>query len=410
MTSCATSSISVGRVRVSGGVGVAQYPGAMPDGKSSGKHSSQLLFSEVLAQPKVMATQGTTLGSASSPATSSPLEATDHILQEIAAVGCRLETMDARISELTIASSFIRAEIAGFRETVHNLDQCLTSMEEHVAVLPGQEAELRSLRAKVTDMEERNRRDNIHLFGIPEHKEGSDVKTFLKTLLPELTGLKYSPPLEFQRMHRIGPLHRANPDKPRPIIACFLRHKQARQTILAAKSQGSYSLEGHEIRVAANFSRPTNEKQKAFLALRPQLRNLEIKYRLFEPARTWITYNSKSRVGHSTCNSVIGTLYKLATLGLVIECPGGTSTSASLEHRDGVRNLEEDARVGKAEDPKEDVNSNSEWNPEQRRTTRETASGEKEEASESRFGKKAEQADDSRPEEDVLTRHVPGGT
>ncbi|KAJ1168966.1 hypothetical protein NDU88_000878 [Pleurodeles waltl] len=199
----------------------------------------------------------------------SPLEATDRILQEIAAVGHRLETMDARISELTIASSSIRADIAGFRETVHNLDQRLTIMEEHVAVLPGQEAELRSLRAKVTDLEDRSSRDTIRLFGIPEHKEGSDVKTFLKNLLPELTGLEYSPPLEFQRAHRIGPLQRATPDKPRPIIVCFLRHEQARQTILAAKSQGSYSLEGQEIRVVADFSRPTNEKRKAFLPFVP---------------------------------------------------------------------------------------------------------------------------------------------
>ncbi|KAJ1204725.1 hypothetical protein NDU88_000163 [Pleurodeles waltl] len=203
---------------------IARYPGAKPGGKSSGKHSRQLLFSEALVQPKVMATQGTSPGSASSPAASPPLETTDRILQEIAAVGRRLETMDARISELTIASSSIWADIAGFRETVHNLDQHLTAMEEHVVVLSGQEAELRSLRAKVTDMEDRSCRDNIRLFGILEHKEGSDVKTFLKNLLPELTGLEYSPPLEFQTVHRIGPLHRATPGKPWPIIACFLRH------------------------------------------------------------------------------------------------------------------------------------------------------------------------------------------
>ncbi|KAJ1212991.1 hypothetical protein NDU88_000630 [Pleurodeles waltl] len=149
----------------------------MPDGKSSGKHPRNLLFSEALAQPKVMSTQGTA-------STSPPLEATDRILQEIAAVGCHLETMDARISDLTIASSSIRADIADFRETVHNLDQRLTSMEEHVAALSGQDAELRSLRTKVTDLEDRSRRDNICLFGIPEHKEGSDIKSFLKTLLP----------------------------------------------------------------------------------------------------------------------------------------------------------------------------------------------------------------------------------
>ncbi|KAJ1099975.1 hypothetical protein NDU88_005066 [Pleurodeles waltl] len=183
----------------------------MPSWKSSGKHSSQLLFSEALAQPKAIAMQGTSPGSAPSPAASPPLEATDCILQEIAEVGRRLETMDARISELTVASSSIRANIAGVRETVRTLDQRLTIMEDHVAVLPGQEAELRSLRAKVTDLENRSHRDNICLFSILEHKEGSDVKTFLKNLLPELAGLEYLPPLEFQRAHRIGPLHKATP-------------------------------------------------------------------------------------------------------------------------------------------------------------------------------------------------------
>ncbi|KAJ1180882.1 hypothetical protein NDU88_006095 [Pleurodeles waltl] len=127
--------------------------------------------------------------------------------------------MDARISDLTLASSSIRADIAGFRETVHNLDQRLTIMEDYVAALPAQEAELRSLRTKIIDLEDRSRRHNIHLFGIPEHKEGPEVKTFLKNLLPEITGLEYSPPLEFQRAHRIGPLHRVTADKPRPIIA-----------------------------------------------------------------------------------------------------------------------------------------------------------------------------------------------
>ncbi|KAJ1206177.1 hypothetical protein NDU88_001586 [Pleurodeles waltl] len=145
----------------------------MPGGKSSGKHPHNLLFSEALVQPKVTATQGTSSGSASSPATSSPLEVTGRILQKIAAVGDRLETMDARISDLTIASSSIRADIAGFRETVHNLDQHLTSNEEHVTALPGQEAELRSLQTKITDLEDRSRRDNIRLFGFPEHKWGA---------------------------------------------------------------------------------------------------------------------------------------------------------------------------------------------------------------------------------------------
>ncbi|KAJ1169045.1 hypothetical protein NDU88_000952 [Pleurodeles waltl] len=135
-----------------------------------------------------------------------------------------------------------------FRKTATDLDRCLSIVEDQVAVLPNQETELRSLRAKVTDLEDRSRRDNVRFFGIPEYKEGSDIKTFLKNILPKITGLVFSPPLEFQRAHRIGSMHKATLDKPRPIIVCFLHHEQAHQIILAAKSQGPFSLEGHEIR------------------------------------------------------------------------------------------------------------------------------------------------------------------
>ncbi|KAJ1203611.1 hypothetical protein NDU88_007395 [Pleurodeles waltl] len=266
----------------------------MPNGKPSGKHSRQLLFLEAITQSKTMMVQMSTPCPKSSPTDPPALEATEHILQEIASVGRHLEAMDLKITDLTITSSSIRADIAGFKEIADALDQRLTAVEDQVVALPNQETELRSLRAKVTDLEDRRRRDNIRFFGIPERKEGSDVKTFLQSLLPDLFGIEFSPPPEFQRAHRIGPPNKATSDKPRPIIACFLRNEQARQVLSAAKTQGPVSLDDHEIRVAPDFSRLTNEKRKAFLGLRLQLRNLDIKYGLFEPARMWVTHRGDS--------------------------------------------------------------------------------------------------------------------
>ncbi|KAJ1083462.1 hypothetical protein NDU88_003621 [Pleurodeles waltl] len=124
------------------------------------------------------------------------------------------------------------ADIASFRETVTDLDQRLTTVEDYIMTLPDQDAELRFLRAKVTDLEDRSRRDNVCFFGIPEHKEGSDIKTFLKNLLPELTGLDFSPPLEFQRAHRIGPIQKATSGRSIP-----LSHASYATTRLARLSQ-----------------------------------------------------------------------------------------------------------------------------------------------------------------------------
>ncbi|KAJ1213290.1 hypothetical protein NDU88_000928 [Pleurodeles waltl] len=217
---------------------------------------------------------------ATQPALSSPLtlpadpravDTTDRILQEITVVGRRLKGMDLKISDLSTASASFRTDIACFREKVMDLDQRLTTVEKHVTMVPEHDAELQTPRAKITDLEDRSRRDNVCFFGILEHKEGTDIKVFLESLLPELTGLVFSPPLEFQRAHRISPLPKATSGRPSPIIACFLRHEQAILVLSAARSQGPFSLEGHEVRLAADFSRITNERWKAFLALRPQL-------------------------------------------------------------------------------------------------------------------------------------------
>ncbi|KAJ1110055.1 hypothetical protein NDU88_007410 [Pleurodeles waltl] len=44
-----------------------------------------------------------------------------------------------------------------------------------------------------------------------------------------------------------------------------------------------------EIRLLADFSKETADRRKAFLSFRTQLRCLDVKFGLFEPARMWIT-------------------------------------------------------------------------------------------------------------------------
>ncbi|KAJ1161390.1 hypothetical protein NDU88_001876 [Pleurodeles waltl] len=44
-----------------------------------------------------------------------------------------------------------------------------------------------------------------------------------------------------------------------------------------------------------DFSKETSEHRKAFLALRPRLRHLEVKFKLFTPAKVWITKNNVSK-------------------------------------------------------------------------------------------------------------------
>ncbi|KAJ1118108.1 hypothetical protein NDU88_006303 [Pleurodeles waltl] len=77
-----------------------------------------------------MASHTATPGPTPLPTDRLALEATEHILQEIASVGRRLEAMDLKITDLTVTSSSIRADIASFKETADALDQRLTAVED----------------------------------------------------------------------------------------------------------------------------------------------------------------------------------------------------------------------------------------------------------------------------------------
>ncbi|KAJ1157595.1 hypothetical protein NDU88_010300 [Pleurodeles waltl] len=112
---------------------------------------------KAITHSKTMTAQTAIPCPTSSPTDPLALEATERILQEIASVGRHLEAMDPKITDLTMTSSSIRADIAGFKETADALDQRLTAVEDQVAALPDQETELQSLRAKVTDLEDRSR-------------------------------------------------------------------------------------------------------------------------------------------------------------------------------------------------------------------------------------------------------------
>ncbi|KAJ1194055.1 hypothetical protein NDU88_003350 [Pleurodeles waltl] len=265
-------------------------PGNKPNHKPASKPERQLLFSEALQHKR---STSTTTGSHASPPPTEPIMTSDKdhsttmepILQEITTVSRRIEGMDASITSLTLETKSMRSDIAGFQSRETGLEQHIGSLEAQATVAQDRDQDLLYLRSKLTDLEDRSRRGNIRLLGIPENEEGTDMQAFLNSTFSKLTSLDFDPPQEFQRAHRVGPKCSDNSSRPRPLIACLLRHNQTRQILQAARSHGPFRVDQHDIRITAEYSKETNERRKAFLGLRPRLRQLEMKYGLFDPAR-----------------------------------------------------------------------------------------------------------------------------
>ncbi|KAJ1176744.1 hypothetical protein NDU88_002011 [Pleurodeles waltl] len=237
-------------------------PGGRTSVKQSGKPSRQFLFSEALQNlrtpsPALELQALTPPGIMTEPAQGATM---DRILQEISAVGRRLEGMDNAMASLMAEMKFMRLHIAGFQSRVLGLEQWVSTVETHITSFTDRDQELLYLRSKLIDLEDRSHRDNVCFLGFPETNEGADIHSYLRETLPKLKGLTFDPPLEFQRVHRLGPKRRDSANRPHPIIACLLRHVQTRQLLHAAWSHAAFRMDGLKIRLTADFSKETSER------------------------------------------------------------------------------------------------------------------------------------------------------
>ncbi|KAJ1190056.1 hypothetical protein NDU88_006795 [Pleurodeles waltl] len=173
----------------------------MTGGRSSNKHlgkpARQLLFSEALRQTRAPspAPQEHPTNQSCATADASQGATMDRVLQEISAVGHRLEGMDSMMTSLTEDTKSMRLDIAGFQSRVTTLEQRVTTVETQAVFASDRDQKLLYRRSKVIDLEDRSRRDNVRFLSFPE--EGADMQYFLKNTLSQLTGLTFDPTLEF---------------------------------------------------------------------------------------------------------------------------------------------------------------------------------------------------------------------
>ncbi|KAJ1218265.1 hypothetical protein NDU88_005848 [Pleurodeles waltl] len=146
--------------------------------------------------------------------------------------------MDNAMVALRVETRSMRLHIPGFRSQISGLDQRVATVKTQVASWTDRDLELSHLRSKLTDLEDRSRRNNVRLLGFQEGVEGADMFSYLRDILPKLTDITFDPPLEFQRAHRLGPKRQDGNDRPCPIIVCMLCHLQARQLLQMARTQG----------------------------------------------------------------------------------------------------------------------------------------------------------------------------
>lgn len=158
---------------------------------------------------------------------------------------------------------------------------------------------IETLEAKTDDLENRSRRKNLILLGLPENIECGHIFDFIQRKLPEWLNIPTYQLLEFERIHRVGQLRLpTEPDKPkeplRPVMIGFLRFRDCDRIFQAARKKITPMREGEAVLTfRQDLSAEVRCKRREFAGVIAYLREKDMFRGFAYPHRLRVFHNGK---------------------------------------------------------------------------------------------------------------------
>ncbi|KAM4029694.1 uncharacterized protein ACNLHF_022451 [Anomaloglossus baeobatrachus] len=180
-----------------------------------------------------------------------------------------------------------KAELSGLKDEVEQMGERVTTTESTVQALTVKAAEqeagyashniqLQYLAEMLDDAENRNRRNNIRVCGIPETVEHTALEGTLCHIFKDILQVPIDSPLELDRAHRaLGP-KAMDPEFPRDVICKVHKYKLKDNIMAQAQKLDNISFKGQKILILPDLSKWTLQKRKALRPLLDILRQRNI--------------------------------------------------------------------------------------------------------------------------------------
>lgn len=212
----------------------------------------------------------------------------------IVAMSKKLDLIQSQLAADRSRLGAVEEKCTGNVNRLNVAESRISVVEDKVSELSIAEKRIQTLEDTVVELENRNRRNNIRVYGLPEGVEKEEPARFLEQWLPRALKLQLEGPLEIQRAHRIPSRRPASgATSSRPMIAYILRFTQVDQILRKARELKTIEYAGHKIFVGPDYARQTAAIRKRFLDQRPRMRALQMRYGLLYPARLLVTWRSK---------------------------------------------------------------------------------------------------------------------
>lgn len=205
-----------------------------------------------------------------------------------------------RIDHLAEECNLIRNDLDKIRGRMTETESRVSATEDLTATHATSIAELQrtvqSLVAKSDDAENRLRRNNVRVLGLPEGEEGDHPAVFAEEFFKNLLGFTDVPPTYVvERAHRV-PTGRVIPGSPpRPFLVRFLNYRDRDRILSEARKHPTLKHCNSSILLFPDFSADLQRKRKTFNDVRRRLRDKNIKYGMLYPSRLRVQHDGATR-------------------------------------------------------------------------------------------------------------------
>lgn len=211
----------------------------------------------------------------------------------------------SRFDGLLHAIQGVQNETQSIATRVSQAEDRIGTNEDDIAALKAEnsilKSELAALSRKVDDLENRSRRSNLRLVGLPEKAEGGDMCAFLTKWIPEVFGTGIFPgPLIIERAHRIGrppEMNTAAAARPRAVMIKFLNYGDKTRVMRAAREMGTVLYNNStKIMFFPDVSAELLKQRKTYDAVKKVLVSLaipDLRFGVIHPAKLLVTHQGK---------------------------------------------------------------------------------------------------------------------
>lgn len=209
------------------------------------------------------------------------------------------KALDDALAPISASLEQVKSFSDSHGERIHGVEEGLSEHSDRIgaieAICTALQADNKKLREKMDDLENRSRRCNLRVVGIPEKLEGPDPVKFMTAFFEEVLGKDFfQRPLILSRAHRIGPRPAADSNSQRSRVFIVLFHCfQDKHRIITRKRQQLYFRE-HKVFLHEDVSADLGKKQAAFKEVKFLLYKKSVRFALIYPARLRVIHNGET--------------------------------------------------------------------------------------------------------------------